>query len=365
MKMRQLIAVVIGMLVATGATVWAEGAPKLQFEKMVYDFGTTSQVDRLQGTFVFKNAGDAVLQMHKPQPSCGCTVAGVKPETLAPGEKGELTFSINVPQVTGHVEKSITVTSNDQQNPSQKLIIKADIRKVYDVQPPQVSVGMLRESTTTNVTFKIRRMDNQKLVLTKVEADSPMLSGKIEMIGETNDLSAQIVVEVKATGAPRQFNEALRVYGDDTNTPAVRLTVSGRVVGELTVTPETLLWSIVDPENWPGWRSAAVTTRRMIVSTARGSSQPLEVSKLTSALPDLELELQTVETGMTYAVVAKLPKAPGETKQGTIKFATNLPKYPEIQVPVVIQVLPSRRVSVRALPTTTAPATSATTPAKP
>jgi VCBS repeat-containing protein len=340
-------------MLVVGATAWAGSGPKLQFEKMIYDFGTTSQVDRLQGTFVFTNAGDAVLTIQKPQPSCGCTVAGVKPETLSPGEKGELTFSVNVPQAAGHIEKYITVPSNDTNNPSQRLTIKADLLKTYDVQPPQVLVDMLREGATTNVTFTVRRMDGQKLVLTKVVTDSPRLSARIEMGAETNTPpSARIMVEVKATGKFGTFSDALRVYAADTNTPAIRLSISGRVVGELTVTPETLHWSITDPENWPGSRSIAATTRRVMISTAQ-AGQPLEVSKLTSSLPDLNLELQTVTTGMAYVVIAKLTKAPGETTQGAIKFATNLTNYKEVQVPVVIQVLPVRRVPVRALPATT------------
>ena len=154
MKTRRVLEVTIGLLMAT-AMAWAEGQPKLQFEKMIYDFGTTSQVEQLKGTFVFTNAGDAVLKIQRPQPSCGCTVAGVKPETVPPGEKGELTFSINVPQATGHIEKYITVPSNDPQNPSQRLTIKADILKTYDVNPPQLAVGMLREGATTNVTFTL------------------------------------------------------------------------------------------------------------------------------------------------------------------------------------------------------------------
>jgi VCBS repeat-containing protein len=364
MKTRQIIAVMIGMLVA-GAPAWATDGPKLQFGTMVYDFGTTSQVDRLQGTYVFTNAGNAVLQIQKPHPSCGCTVASVKPETLQPGEKGELTFTLNVPQgANGHIEKFITVPSNDPQNPSQRLTIKTDVRMTYDVKPMQVAISTLREGATTNVTFTVRRVDKEKLVLTKVETDNPMLSAKIEMVGETNNPSAQIVVEVKATSPPRFFSEGLRVYAENTNTPAMHLSVSGRVVGELTVTPETLLWSITDPEDWPGSRPIAVTTRRVIVSAAQ-TGKTLEVSNLTCSLPDLNLELQTVETGMTYAVVAKLPKAPAETKQGTIRFATNLPKYTEVQVPFVIQVLPPRRLPVRALSAPPAAPAAPAAPAKP
>ena len=165
---RRFFVMMIGMLMA-GAMAWAEGAPKLKFETMVYDFGTTSQVDHIQGTFVFTNAGDAVLKIQRPAPSCGCTVAGVKPDTLQPGEKGELTFRVNLSQgAAGHIEKYITVPSNDTNNPSQRLTIKVDIRKIYDIQPSQVSVGTLREGAATNVTFMVRRVDGKELVLTKV-----------------------------------------------------------------------------------------------------------------------------------------------------------------------------------------------------
>ena len=177
MRARQVLAVMIGMLVV-GATALAEGAPKLQFDKMIYDFGTMVQVDQLKGTFVFTNAGDAVLKIQKPQPSCGCTVVKAEPETLQPGEKGELSFTVNVPQITGHIEKYITVPSNDTNSPMQRLTIKADIQKTYDVTPQQMYIGVVSEGATTNVTFTLRRVDNQKLVLTKVESDSPMLIGE-------------------------------------------------------------------------------------------------------------------------------------------------------------------------------------------
>ena len=78
-----------------GASARAEGTPKIQFDKTVYDFGVTALVESVTGTFTFQNAGDGVLQLQKPKPSCGCTVASVNPETLKPGEKGELVFTID------------------------------------------------------------------------------------------------------------------------------------------------------------------------------------------------------------------------------------------------------------------------------
>ena len=77
----------------------AEGTPKIQFDQTVYDFGKTSQVATVSGVFKFKNVGDGILKLEPPKPSCGCTVAELKPDTLKPGETGELPFSLHLGQV--------------------------------------------------------------------------------------------------------------------------------------------------------------------------------------------------------------------------------------------------------------------------
>ena len=41
------------------------GTPKIQFDKTVYDFGTTSQVTSVTGTFTFHNAGDCRIETSK------------------------------------------------------------------------------------------------------------------------------------------------------------------------------------------------------------------------------------------------------------------------------------------------------------
>src|SRR5580693_3115074 len=76
--------------------LYAEGTPKIQFEQTLYDFGKTSQVTTVSGVFKFKNTGDGLLKLQPPKPSCGCTVARLNPDTLAPGATGELLFTLNL-----------------------------------------------------------------------------------------------------------------------------------------------------------------------------------------------------------------------------------------------------------------------------
>src|SRR5258706_15218702 len=76
----------------------AHAAPKIEFDRMVYDFGKTSLVDSVTGKFIFTNTGDELLKVGEPKTSCGCTVAKIVTDTLKPGEKGELEFILTVGQ---------------------------------------------------------------------------------------------------------------------------------------------------------------------------------------------------------------------------------------------------------------------------
>src|SRR6185369_9558232 len=113
----------------------AHGAPKIQFVETVYDFGKTSQVENVTGVFKFKNTGDATLKLEAPKPSCGCTVAELKPDTLAPGESGELTFTLNLGNAKAQMEKHIEVASNDPLTPDVSLTIKVDYTPLYELNP--------------------------------------------------------------------------------------------------------------------------------------------------------------------------------------------------------------------------------------
>src|SRR6185436_9904929 len=134
----------------------AEGAPKIQFEQTVYDFGTTSGVATVSGIFKFKNTGDGILKVEPPKPSCGCTVAELKPDTLQPGETGELAFTLHLGLVKARLDKLIAVKSNDPKAPEVSLAIKADYTPLYDVNPmtlaPNLAFGRSEIEQFTTLT---------------------------------------------------------------------------------------------------------------------------------------------------------------------------------------------------------------------
>jgi hypothetical protein len=200
------------------------------------------------GTFTFSNAGDGELKLDKPKPACGCTVASVKPDTLKPGERGELVFTLHLHNLGGHIEKTISVPSNDPVNTNVMLTLRVENKLKYVLTPPSVMLGDLRPGTTTNAVVEIRHTDGGKLSISRTET-----GGAVDAQTETIDYqTAHLNIKVIAFGSARRFNEWVRVCVGDESDPVGAVSIYGRIVGDVVVTPEALFWGINNPANWGG-----------------------------------------------------------------------------------------------------------------
>lgn len=335
--MKQRIAVIAVLIGFSCARVQAAGAPKIQFDRMVYDFGTTSLVQSVTGTFTFHNAGDSELQVQAPKPACGCTVAGVKPDRLKPGEKGEVVFTMNLLAIHGPTQKSIIVPSNDPHQPDLELTIKGDVKPTFEITPKQVTLGDLHVDATTNIAVTVKRVDGRKLAITKVEMSDPAIRTRVEST-EGGDQTARFLIEVQGNGAPRWFNGTVQITTADSQGSAFFIPVSARFVGDLVVSPEELAWSVIDDSDPAESAKPEPHTRTVAVYTTR-ADQKLELRNATSDLKDLSFEIEPVEAGKRYNIVVKLSGLPKQPLTGNIHLETNLPNQPKIVVPVTIKVI--------------------------
>jgi hypothetical protein len=307
----------------------ASGKPKIKFDQTVYDFGKTSQVEQVTGTYTFQNVGDADLKMGKPSTSCGCTVAGVKPEVLKPGEKGELTFTLNLGRNRATLQKNITVECNDPDSPKTVLTVKADYTPLYEISPVSFYLN-LRKGDTTNVTAKVTRTDGKPFTVAKIKPSQSWIEAKAEPEPGSTNQSVRINATLKPEGSPRYFTEMLNVFIDESEQPAFTVTFSGRLMGDLTLTPESLYWPITDPEK-------GVSTRRIVVKSSLADK--LDIKNLTSTLKDVTIEAVPKEDGKTMELVAKLNSVPDRTTNGVIRFETNVPSQPKVEVPIWINIV--------------------------
>jgi hypothetical protein len=210
--MKQGIFLVLGCFGLIGSVLAAEepakttGKPKIKFDQTVYDFGKTSQVEKVSGTFTFQNVGDAPLKMGKPTTTCGCTVAGVKPEVLQPGEKGQLDFSLSLGRTRQIIQKNIIVESNDPDSPKTTLTVKADYTPLYQIAPISFYTN-IRKGETTNLTATVSRSDGKPFTVAKIKPSQSWIEAKAEPVPNSTNHAVQIKATLKPEGSPRYFKE--------------------------------------------------------------------------------------------------------------------------------------------------------------
>ena len=114
------------LLIGFGLSAQQKG-PKILFETTLIDYGTVENDSDGKRTFSFQNTGDADLIIKNVQSSCGCTIPKKPENPIAPGEKSEIIVQYDTKNRQGPFRKTITVTTNEEENPIIALKIKGTV----------------------------------------------------------------------------------------------------------------------------------------------------------------------------------------------------------------------------------------------
>lgn len=328
------------------ATLWtsalclaalAENAPKIQFEQTVYDFGKTSQVETVTGVFKFKNTGDSLLKLEPPQTTCGCTVAEFKTNSLAPGADGELPFTLHLGLYRATFEKRITVKSNDPQTPEVPLTIKVDYTPLYDINPMTLAPKLEFGTNEATQFATITRTDGKPIRLAQLVPSKPWITATVEPNAKADDTTARIRIAVQREGPPRRFSEFIQIYSaEKTNAPVSSIYVYGQMMGEVSLSPEALYWSVTDAAKTAAERPEAMVLKRVAIRSADGKA--IELKNPQSTIKGITVELVPKEAGKVYELVARLEEVPASTVSGKVSFETSVAAQPMIEVPVIVNV---------------------------
>ncbi len=219
-------------------------AGELTFEKVKNDFGTISDENPMNTSFVFTNTGKGTLQMKQPRGSCGCTVPNLEKLVYEPGEKGEIKVTFTPKgKPTGKAHTTVTVESNDPAHQTMTLDIEADIRPIFRADPMMINAGQAQRGQT--VTQKLAVI-SRKADITVIQAtpSSPRLLTKVlppQQVTENGETLTKTEIEVSipegATAGPLQENITVR-----TNDPNrfVTVYVTGEILGMIQPSPNAI-----------------------------------------------------------------------------------------------------------------------------
>ena len=100
--------------------------PKVKLDKLVHDFGTINEGDKVETEFIVTNDGEADLVIAEAKGSCGCTVPQPPKDPIKPGDSAPIKVSFNSQGKPGAQEKTVTLTTNTE-NGHETFQIKANV----------------------------------------------------------------------------------------------------------------------------------------------------------------------------------------------------------------------------------------------
>lgn len=209
----------------------AAAQASLVWEKTTIELNPALGAPSAVGVFKYENKGDTPVHFKgAPRTSCGCTVAALQKNEVAPGEKGEIKATFNIGDRTGVQMKTITVETDDPQNPTTVLTLKATIAQLLELQPAFVFWQAGEEAKPKTILAKA----GQGVTLKNVEVTSS--SGDFTAKVEPGP-AGQFKINVQPKDTAKPLNATLTVKPDAGSSSAKVYYASARVMPPGTAKP--------------------------------------------------------------------------------------------------------------------------------
>lgn len=315
------------------------GTPVIQFETNFFDFGKLIAPGSISGVFKFKNAGTSLLELAPPEPSCGCTVATVKPDKLSPGESGEISYTITLDHDMGQVQKHITIRSNDPKTPDLLLTVQLDYTPLYELDPMLMRLVLPTDKDEAHGSFKIIRNDGKPLGLGKIVSSQTNVSATLDSSYTPGADSAQIDVTVHRPAKQLSVYLAnVQVWAtNQIDRPVQTLFLSCQIQGELKANPSQIYWVFPDFGNSITNYPAESLSRTIELDSIVG--KPVQIGNVSTTIKGMSVEVAP-KVGKVFNLIMKFSELPQQFTSGNVTIETLSSSLPKLTVPVIVSVPP-------------------------
>jgi hypothetical protein len=328
---------ILAVLVVTASTVIAQtatdGGPKLVVPGKIIDSGTVAQGVVVDAVFDLINEGDAMLTVKAVRPTCGCTVADFDRE-IAPGATGKIKAKLDTKDFSGPISKSILVMTDDPQDPTVTLVIKADVRPFVEILPrPLVRFNAVQHEPM-NQTFIVVGADPEGTIkVDRVDSSVPFINASIrqlsadEIVPGKSDTQFEVSLSLSESAPVGPVNAVLTVHTDQKEAPRVPVKVYGVIRSLIHVTPTQVQFGSVEAATRPG--------RNLIVVNNRSDGTKIDIVSAEVDDPAFVAQVTPIEEGRRYQVtVVVKPDADPGSRDSNLVLKTTDQDFPTLKVPV-------------------------------
>ena len=192
-------------------------------EGTTFDYGRVEEGTTVTKTLTVKNTGRDSLLISNVSTSCGCTVAKLSAQHLAPGDSAALTIAFYTKDVVGtSVKRQIFVRSNDSTQSTVTLTMVATILRFIETEPKYINFGVVNPGSSVKRSVVLRNMRDTVVNFLSVSIPDKQITGrlvasKLESHGET-----RLLVFFKPTRAGKVAGK-IAIATDNPRSPEISI----------------------------------------------------------------------------------------------------------------------------------------------
>ena len=170
------------------------------FDTGAKDFGKVTQGETIKHIFSFDNKGSATLEILGMEPSCGCQAASLSAKQIPPGQSGQIEVTVDTSGLTGAMEKSVTVITNDPRRPSVSLSIRADVQPEISVSTPSIFFENVPKGKEVSKEVIIAVPSERQIRILSAASTEESVSVNLEPVPETEGKHVKLTATQKGDG---------------------------------------------------------------------------------------------------------------------------------------------------------------------
>ena len=328
--MRTLVATAI-VIAAWASTVSASQFSNL-FKNTNHDFGTVARAAKTEYRFTFDNPYNQTIQVRSVRTSCGCTTPIVETESVPPGGRGSILAKFNTGTHTGSRAATLTVTIEKPTFGEIQLHVKGYIRSDVVFQPGEATFGNISQGASKTIEVAVDYAGKPAWQINQVTTGDSFISVvPTEVSRQNGRIRYSLAVSISADAPVGPIESELVVHTNDRNLTTVPLRLVANIAPEISVSPQTLsLGDVVQGE----------PIKQLVVLKGQ---QPFLIKSIESGEFDIEARLSEESKSLHALPMIIKPKANelGKEIKGKIKFSTDLPEKPWIDIGTVFRLKPA------------------------
>ena len=287
---KRIALAMLATVLASSTALGQEWATKM-FQTTEHDFGTVARGAKAEFDFTFSNLYLEDVHVVGVRSSCGCTTPSVVTPNLKTYEQGAIHAVFNTGTFLGNRAATLTVTIDRPFYAEVQLHIKGYIRSDVVFEPGSVQFGEVEQGVTVQRRVLVNYAGRGDWQITGVKTSNPNITAKVVQTGrEDAEVSYLLQVSLKGS-AVGYFQDQLMLVTSEGQGTQMPLTIEGRVVSGISVSPASLFMGVVGPGH--------EVTKSLVVKSGR----PFRILSITCDDPSFTFGRPTDPTPKTIHVV--------------------------------------------------------------